>query len=194
MHYRPAVPSDAPRLSEIYAPFVQNTAITFAETPMTAAAFEQKMQSIYPVLVCEVDGQVAGYAYAAAFREKAAYRWAVEPSIYIDPAFHGQGIGKGLMERLLHILQLQGFCSVYSCITQPNEKSMRLHRHFGFEEVGRFPACGYKQNQWHDVVWLRLPLSNAPAHPEEPIPFHLLPAQAWQKRMEPSFPGSGCVV
>lgn len=174
MHYRPAAPADTRRLSEIYTPYVENTAITFATVPLTPADFEQKIRSPYPVLVCEVDGTIAGYAYAAAFREKEAYRWAAEPSIYIDPAFQGMGIGKGLMGRLLQLLRLQKFQSVYSCITLPNEKSIRLHEGFGFEEVGRFAKCGYKLEAWHDVVWLRLPLSLFPEKPQEPIPFAAL--------------------
>lgn len=174
MHYRPAVPADAPRLAAIYAPYVAHTAITFATEPLTPAEFEQKILSPYPFVVCEADGVVAGYAYASALREKKAYRWAVEPSIYIDPAFQGRGIGKGLMERLLKLLALQKFQSVYSCITLPNEKSIRLHAGFGFREVGRFEKSGYKLEQWHDVAWLYLPLADFPESPAEPLPFSAL--------------------
>lgn len=174
MHYRPAVPSDAPRLAAIYAPYVAHTAITFATEPLTAAEFEQKILSPYPFLVCEADGVVAGYAYASAFREKKAYRWSVEPSIYVDPAFQGKGIGQGLMDRLLNILRLQNFRGVYSCITLPNEKSIRLHKKFCFGEVGRFEKSGYKLGAWRDVVWLYLPLADFPESPAEPLPFSTL--------------------
>ena len=174
MLYRPAVIADAKRLSEIYAPYVENTAITFAMEPLTPAEFEQKILSPYPFLVCEVNNIVAGYAYASPLREKKAYRWATEPSIYIDPAYQGRGMGKGLMERLLKLLALQKFQSTYSCITLPNERSIRLHEGFGFKEVGRFEKSGYKLGKWHDVVWLYLPLSDFPENPAEPIPFDAL--------------------
>lgn len=174
MLFRPAVIADAKRLAEIYAPYVEHTAITFATEPLTAAEFEQKILSPYPFLVCEVNGIVAGYAYASALREKKAYRWAAEPSIYIDPAYQSRGMGKGLMERLLKLLALQKFQSVYSCITLPNEKSIRLHESFGFREVGRFEKSGYKLGTWHDVVWLYLPLADFPQNPAEPIPFSAL--------------------
>lgn len=171
MLYRPAILADARRLAEIYAPYVEHTAITFATEPLTAAEFEQKILSPYPFLVCETDGIIAGYAYASALREKKAYRWATEPSIYIDPAYQSRGIGKGLMERLLKLLALQKFQSVYSCITLPNEKSIRLHEGFGFREVGRFEKSGYKLGKWHDVAWLYLPLADFPENPAEPLPF-----------------------
>lgn len=174
MLYRPAVITDAERLAQIYAPYVERTAITFATEPLTAAEFEQKILSPYPFLVCEVNGIVAGYAYASPLREKKAYRWAAEPSIYIDPAYQSMGMGKGLMERLLKLLSLQKFQSVYSCITLPNEKSFRLHGKFGFREVGRFEKSGYKLGAWHDVAWLYLPLASFPETPAEPVPFSVL--------------------
>lgn len=180
MLYRPAVIADAKRLAEIYAPYVEHTAITFATEPLTPAEFEQKILSPYPFLVCEENGVIAGYAYASALREKKAYRWAVEPSIYIDPSYQGMGIGKGLMERLLKLLALQKFQSVYSCITLPNEKSIRLHEGFGFREVGRFEKSGYKLGKWHDVVWLYRPLADFPEKPPEPLPFRQLDARTLQ--------------
>lgn len=180
MHYRPAAPADTRRLAEIYAPYVENTAITFATEPLTAAEFEQKILSPYPFLVCEADGIIAGYAYASAFREKKAYRWSVEPSIYVDPAFQGKGIGQGLMDRLLKLLRLQNFRGVYSCITLPNEKSICLHEKFGFREVGRFEKSGYKLGAWRDVVWLYLPLAAFPEKPPEPLPFRQLDARTLQ--------------
>lgn len=175
MPYRLARPADAAGLAEIYAPYVENTAITFAEKPLTAGDFEQKIRSPYPVLVYEEGGVMFGYAYASALREKAAYRWAVEPSIYLRPACQGQGIGKGLMQRLISLLQVQKFQSVYSCITLPNKKSLRLHAGFGFREVGRFEKSGYKLGAWHDVAWLYLPLGAFPETPEEPLSVHALP-------------------
>lgn len=180
MPYRLARPADAPCLAEIYAPYVENTAITFAETPLTAGDFQQKICSPYPVLVYEEEGEIFGYAYASALREKAAYRWAVEPSIYLRPACQGKGVGKGLLRRLISLLQAQKFQSVYACITLPNEKSIRLHEGLGFREVGRFEKSGYKLGAWHDVAWLYLPLAAFPQTPEEPLSIHALPEEIIQ--------------
>lgn len=174
MLFRPAQEKDARRLCEIYAPYVLHTAITFADTPLTEEDFLHKIASPYPIIVCEEDGRVLGYAYAARFREKEAYRLAVEPSIYVDEAHHGRGIGKGLMKRLISLLHAQHFQSLWSCITLPNDKSIALHRHLGFREVGLFPNAGYKLGKWRDVIWLHLPLCPAEDPPAEPVPFQAL--------------------
>lgn len=176
MHCRIARPEDAARLCDIYAPYVKNTAITFADTPMTREDFLHKIHSPYPVLVCETGGQVMGYAYASRFREKEAYRWCAEISIYVDGAFHGRGAGSLLMEKLLLLLQAQQLQCAFSGITMPNEKSMALHRKFGFREAGRFENAGYKLGKWRDVQWMQLQLCPARENPPEPIPFSALPA------------------
>ncbi len=174
MLYRPAQEADALRLKQIYAPYVANTAITFADVPLEPEDFVHKMHTPYPILVCEEEGRVLCYAYAAKLREKAAYRWVVELSIYVDEACQGRGIGKGLMARLLALLKAQGYQSAYSCITLPNEKSLSLHRAFGFRQVGHFEKAGYKLGAWRDVVWLCLPLNDMNENPSEPLPFHAL--------------------
>lgn len=177
MRCRIASPADATRLAEIYAPFVADTAVTFATVPLTAADFLHKMEGPYPFLVCEEEDRVVGYAYAALFREKEAYRWDVELTIYIEAAAQGKGAGTALMRALLALLRAQGYLTAYSCITLPNPGSIALHRRFGFEEIGRFPRSGYKLGRWHDVVWLALPLGEFACPPSEPIPFSELPPE-----------------
>ena len=174
MHCRLARPTDAPRLVEIYAPYVRGTAITFATAPLTEEDFLHKMEDVFPFLVCEEDGQVLGYAYAAAFRAKEAYRWDVELSIYVDAAAHRQGAGSKLMGCLLGLLQAQGFKSAYSCITLPNDPSLCLHQRFGFTQVGLFENAGYKLGKWRSVAWLRLPLGDFDGEPAEPLPISQL--------------------
>lgn len=174
MHCRLARPTDAPRLVDIYAPYVANTAVTFATVPLTEADFLHKMEDVFPFLVCEEDGQVLGYAYASAFRAKEAYRWDVELSIYVDAAAHRKGVGSKLMRGLLDLLRAQGFKSAYSCITLPNEPSLCLHQHFGFTQVGLFENAGYKLGQWRSVCWLRLPLGDFDGEPAEPLPISQL--------------------
>lgn len=174
MLYRAAMPADVARLAAIYGYYVENTAITFVCVPPTESDFQQKITDIgsrYPFLVCEDAGQVQGFAYASALRPHDAFRWDVEISIYVAEGCHSRGAGTGLMERLLRLLRRQGFLNAYSCITLPNDKSLALHRHFGFAEVGLFPHSGYKLGTWHDVIWLCLTLGEIGHAPQEPIPF-----------------------
>lgn len=174
MRCRPAAPADAPRLVEIYAPYVAHTAITFATVPLTAEDFLHKMNGPYPFLVCEENGLVLGYAYAAPYRAKEAYRWDVELSIYVDAGAHRRGVGRRLMGCLLALLRIQGYRNAYSGVTLPNEKSIGLHRAFGFKEIGLLENTGYKLGKWHSVAWLRLPLGDFDGAPAEPLPLSQL--------------------
>ena len=177
MRCRPACARDAARLADIYAPYVADTAITFATAMPTEGEFAEKIARIgaaFPFLVYEEEGRVLGYAYAATYRVREAYRWDVELSIYVDTSCRGRGVGKALMERLLRCLRAQGYQNAYSCITLPNERSIGLHTRFGFAQTGLFHQAGYKLGKWHDVVWLRLPLGDFPENPAEPTPFSAL--------------------
>ena len=112
MRCRPACARDAARLADIYAPYVADTAITFATAMPTEGEFAEKIARIgatFPFLVCEEEGRVLGYAYAATYRVREAYRWDVELSIYVDTSCRGRGVGKALMERLLRCLRAQGY-------------------------------------------------------------------------------------
>lgn len=178
MRCRIAAPADAPRLAEIYAPYVAETAVSFATTPPTPEDFLHKIASPYPFLVCEENGQVLGYAYAGQYRVREAYRWNAELSIYVDASAQSRGVGKLLMNRLLAVLKAQGYQNAYSCITLPNEKSIGLHRALGFEQIALFESAGYKLGRWHSVVWLRLALNPFPNPPAEPLPMDALPQEA----------------
>lgn len=164
--------ADASTVAAIYAHYVHRTSITFVAEAPTAADFVSRISDPrYPFLVAEHNGRVVGFAYASMFRTKAAYRWDVEFSIYLAPGIEGQGIGTRLMEELLAAVEKQGYLNAYSCITMPNDRSVNLHKKFGFEELGRFPRSGYKMGQWHDVIWMGLRLAETEGDPEEP---HLL--------------------
>ena len=102
------------------------------------------------------------------FRTKEAYRWDVELTIYADPAHIGVGIGKELMAVCLEKLREMGYLNAYSCITLPNERSVGLHRRFGFEDLGIFQKTGYKLGKWHDVIWMGYVLGNIVDAPKEP--------------------------
>ena len=168
MNIRRATIADAGAVAEIYAHYVRHTAITFATVPPTAQEFAGRIaDDRYPFLVAEESGCIMGFIYAGAFRVKEAYRWDVELTIYLAPGREGQGTGSLLMEACLRLLTAQGYLNAYSCITLPGERSVGLHRRFGFEELGVFPRTGYKMGAWHSVVWMGRTLGDFGAAPEE---------------------------
>ena len=169
MLIRPAWASDAPAIANIYGWYAANTAITFAEEGPTAADFALRIADTrYPFFVAEEDGAVCGFIYAAAFRQKDAYRWDVELTIYLAPGLEGHGTGSLLMDACLQALTRQGYLNAYSCITLPNDRSVGLHRRHGFAELGVFPKTGFKLGRWHDVVWLGRQLAPQDGVPDEP--------------------------
>ena len=170
MLIRRACAADAPHVAAIYDHYVRCTAVTFATaTPSTDHYARQIADDRYPFLVCEEEGRVTGFAYAAAFRTKEAYRWGVELTIYLAPDVPRRGgRGRALLEECLSLLRRQGYLQAYSCITLPNGASIGLHEALGFREIGRFPATGYKLGRWHDVVWLGLQLGEMVDDPPEP--------------------------
>lgn len=140
----------------IYAPYVRDTAITFEYEVPTAVDFAGRLHQVlpdHPWLVCRGPGQVLGYAYAHRHMERAAYGWNVECSVYVLASARGQGVGRALYGALLELLRAQGVVNAYGCIAVPNEASEALHRATGFSLLGRFPASGWKQGRWHEVVW-----------------------------------------
>ncbi|WP_345254570.1 N-acetyltransferase family protein [Flaviaesturariibacter amylovorans] len=171
---RPATPADAAACLAIYRPYIEDTAITFeADVPSVAefAARIERCLATYPWLVCVVDGQVAGYAYAAPYNERAAYQWAALCSIYLHDAFHGKGIARPLYAALFDLLRVQGFRSLFALITLPNDPSVRLHERLGFLPFTVFEHIGYKLGAWQRVGWWRLDLADFPADPPLPLPF-----------------------
>ena len=184
-HVRIAGPEDAEKLLAIYAPYVENTAITFEYEVPSAEEFRERIEhtlSMYPYLVAERDGEIMGYAYASAFKERAAYAWAVETSIYIRADAKHLGLGKLLYNALEDALKLQNITNVNACIahpTVPDEyltlNSEQFHEHLGYRFVGRFTGCAYKFGRWYDMVWMEKLL--APHRPQHPsiIPYPDLP-------------------
>lgn len=154
---RPATCEDATRLLEIYAPYVKDTFITFEYDVPTLEDFTNRIRTIsarYPYLVAVVNGQIEGYAYASAFKSRAAYDWSVETSIYVDMNFHGEGIGSRLYEQLEGLLQKQNICNLCACISWPNPGSVSFHERLGYKQVAHFHKSGYKFNNWYDMVWM----------------------------------------
>jgi phosphinothricin acetyltransferase len=158
---RDARSSDVVRICEIYNHYVMSAVATFEEDPVSAAEMEERLRNVqrqFWWLVYEVDGRVVGYAYASAWKTRAAYRYSVESSVYIDPAFHGRGIGKALYERLLANLRTAGMHTVIGGVAGDNEGSIQLHRSMGFAEVARLREVGFKFGQWIDVTYFQLQL------------------------------------
>lgn len=165
--------SDARAILNIYAPHILNTDITFECTVPTEEEFLIRIKHYteqFPYLVYEFDGEIAGYAYAGKQREREAFQWNTEISVYVDEKYQRRGIAGKLYSALLKILSVQGYKTAYACITYPNDKSIALHEKFGFIETSIFRRTGYKLGQWRDTVWLEKQLGEYEAEPVPPIP------------------------
>jgi phosphinothricin acetyltransferase len=170
LEIRDARPADAASLLAIYTPFVTGTAVSFEDEPPSVEEFTQRIvaaQSRWAWLVAERAGRIAGYAYATAFRQRAAYRWSTEVSAYLGPDCRGLGIGRALYERLIDVLAAKGYCTAYAGIALPNEPSVRFHQALGFTAVGVFRRAGWKFGAWHDVSWWQRPLRDQPPEPSD---------------------------
>ncbi|MBR3015615.1 MAG: N-acetyltransferase [Clostridia bacterium] len=170
-----AKPEDAPVLLKIYAPYVQETAITFEYDVPTEAEFARRILETlkkYPYLVLEDGGEVVGYAYAGTFKARPAYDWAVETTIYLRRDARGKGYGKALYTALEEELKRRHFLNAYACITWLDMEdeylthaSPRFHERMGYRLCGTFRKCGYKFGRWYDMIWMEKFLGDHPANP-----------------------------
>ncbi len=174
---RLASASDAAAICQIYRPIVRDTHISFEQTAPGAseiAARIEKTLTQYPWLVCEIGGQLAGYAYASAFRSRAAYQWTAETTVYIHAGFQRRGVSRALYTSLLALLREQGYCQAVGVIALPNDASIRAHEALGFSRIGVFKSAGYKAGAWRDTGWWQLELRPPPADPRPPRPLSSL--------------------
>ncbi len=178
---RPADPArDAAACAALYAPYVRDGAVSFEETAPDAeevAARIARIAATHPWLVCERDEQIVGFAYGAPHRERAAYRWAADVSVYVDPAWQRRGVGRALYAALLARLRAQRLHAACAGITLPNAASVSLHESLGFELVGIYRGIGWKAGAWRDVGWWQLRL-HPPDDGDGPPPEPLLPGEA----------------
>lgn len=164
MEIRKVTADDAKELLDIYAPYVEQTAITFEYDVPSVGEFVERIKKIsskYPYIAAVEDGKIVGYAYASAFKERAAYQWAVETSIYVDMQKRQNGVGRLLYEALEQRLREQGILNSNACISYAEVEddhltndSVHFHEKLGYELVAHFHKCGKKFGKWYDMVWM----------------------------------------
>ena len=151
---RPVRLSDAASIAHIYNPYVETT-ITFENSPVSSDQMRQRIEqiaSVCPYFVYEQQGEVIGYCYVHPWRERSAYRYAVESTVYIAQHATNRGIGKALMLHLIEACRSRGYHTMIACITDGNEASCQLHRQLGFHQVARLEQVGWKADHWIDVA------------------------------------------
>lgn len=174
---RNAVPEDAAAIVEIYAPSILNAGISFEVKVPTAEEYSrriEKTQEFFPFFVLEEDGVVVGYSCAHFLRERKAYQWMCESTIYVRHDKQRSGYARMLYEKLIEALTRQGFCEVFAVIGCPNEPSERFHSAMGFKLVAEFPSAGYKLGRWWDVKYYSLQLNPRADEPKDPVPYRSL--------------------
>ncbi|WP_189440598.1 GNAT family N-acetyltransferase [Rhodanobacter panaciterrae] len=183
---------DAAAIHAIYAPSITDGVATFETELPGVAAMRERIHArlqYYPWLVWEEDGAVLAYAYAGRFRERAAYDWIAETSIYVRADAHRRGIARRLYGVLLDTMRLQGINQAVGVITLPGTVSVAMHEAMGFSAAGVWRQCGYKLGQWWDVgVWQK-ELQPAASPPQPVIPFPAMVESTDLQRLLAAPPG-----
>ena len=176
---------DAAAILDLYAPYIEKTAITFETEVPSLKSFTQRVADIaahFPYLLLEVDGELAGYAYAHRQAERAAFAWNAELSIYLKESFAGRGLGRPLYSLLEELLAMQGYVNFYGVITGSNAVSIALHEKMGYRLIGRHEHTGFKFGQWHDTVWLHKRVHEGV--PGKIVSIHALALDTVQEKIE----------
>lgn len=159
---RPATPADAAAIAGVYNHYVRDTIITFEEQEVSAddmiGRIGEVVAASLPWLVAERDGRLLGYACAGKWKGRCAYRYSVESTVYLDPAFTGQGLGTLLYRALLASLRPVSIHAVIGGIALPNAASVALHEKLGFAKVAHFREVGFKFGRWIDVGYWQVTL------------------------------------
>ena len=193
--FRIAKVEDASRILEIYAYYVENTAVSYEYDVPALSEFTERIRNIlvkYPYIVAEEDGRIVGYIYASRFAQRAAYGWAAGTSIYIDRDFHRRGIGKLLYEKLEAILKLQNITNLYAGAADPMEEedpyltrnSEHFHEAIGYKPVARYHGCGSKFGRWYNLLWMEKIINEHSVPPKAVIPFSELDENTVQEILQ----------
>jgi L-amino acid N-acyltransferase YncA len=184
---RMATEADAAAIADIYAPICLETPISFEESAPTVEEMARRIRTVtqtLPWLVLEDKG-IAGYVYARPFRERAAYRWSVEVTVYVHEDHRRKGVARALYAALFRILTLQGYYKAFAGVTVPNAASESLHAAVGFVPVGVYHGVGYKHAAWHDVRFYEMALQSEQPVPQEPRAVSAVVDMAeWRQAME----------
>ncbi len=154
MNIRPCTQQDIAAICAIYNYYIDNTVITFEETPVSIEQMRTRIDTImqtYPWLVCEDEGEIIGYAYASKWKDRSAYKYTAEVTVYLDHQKTGNGAGSALYQALITQLKQQGMHVLLACIATPNPASEKIHERFGFQKAAHFPQVGFKFNRWIDI-------------------------------------------
>lgn len=162
---RPVRAADMAAITAIYAVEVTDLVNTYEYQVPDQAEMTRRMRDItghgFPYLVAEVDGQLAGYAYASSYRSRIAYHWTVENSVYVAAGMQGRGIGRALLGALIDACTERGYRQMVAVIGEPaNTASIALHERFGFTHVGTFQGLGRKHGRWLDTVQMQRALGD----------------------------------
>ncbi len=173
MKFRVATPADAAGIRAVYAPYVLQTAISFETAVPSVEELARRISNVlekHVWLVAEEGDEIVGYAYSSKHRDRPAYQWAADVSVYLAEKAQGKGLGQQLYSVLFKIMHLQGYYKCYAGIALPNDKSVKLHEAFGFTCLGIYANVGYKNGSWHDVGWWEKTLQHPASTPSPPLP------------------------
>ena len=173
MHIRLASPDDRFEIADIYAPVVTQTHISFEIVPPSPDEMAKRIAAAmekHVCLVAEENGRIDAYAYGSKYRDKPAYAWSTETTIYVRDGTRGKGIGRTIYTTLLRILAAQNYRRAFAGIALPNSGSVALHEAVGFTHIGTNPEAGYKFDRWHDLGWWSMQLNDEPGPPPTPRP------------------------
>ena len=174
---RIATSADSESILDIYAPYIRDTSLTFETEVPTYDDFAVRIQTYldnWTWLVCELDGKIAGYAYASRYRERTAYQWSVECSVYIHDDYLRSGIASELYTALFAFLKYQGYNNVYAVINLPNDRSVAFHEKLGFTYFATYENVGYKLGKWKNVGWWQKKINEYVNEPSPPLKFSSL--------------------
>jgi len=171
----------------VYKPFVKNTPITFEYNVPSYKKFVKRVEKIcetYPWIVAEVDGEVAGYAYATRFKERMAFTWDAETYIYVAEQSNNRGIGSALYAALEEILKMQGFYNMYAMITDTAKNSIAFHEKMGYRQMYTLEKSAWKFDQWYGMICMEKKIGNFDETPEPIIPVRIADTKAIEQILD----------